>query len=60
MPVYDFVCDKCGKKNSVVQSLTETDKEVRCECGELMRRDFGFAATQFKGSGFYTTDKNRG
>ena len=60
MPVYDFICDKCDKKNSVVVPLDKSGSEQLCECGAVMRRDYGFAATQFKGSGFYTTDKKNG
>lgn len=60
MPTYDYLCEKCQDKRTVTLSLKESEVIQVCKCGQVMRRDYGFAATQFKGSGFYTTDKNNG
>lgn len=58
MPTYDYLCDSCGHKFELFQSIN--DKVVRkCpQCKKLkLRRLFGTgAALVFKGSGFYQTD----
>jgi putative FmdB family regulatory protein len=58
MPTYDYVCDACGHKFELFQSITESAKKKCPECGkQKLRRLFGTgAAIVFKGSGFYTTD----
>ena len=58
MPTYDYVCDACGHKFELFQSITESPKKKCPECGkQKLRRLFGTgAAIVFKGSGFYTTD----
>ena len=58
MPTYDYVCDACGHKFELFQSIT-AEAEKKCpECGKKkLRRLFGAgAAIVFKGSGFYQTD----
>jgi putative FmdB family regulatory protein len=58
MPTYDYVCDACGHKFELFQSIT-AEVEKKCpECGKKkLRRLIGAgAAIVFKGSGFYQTD----
>ena len=58
MPTYDYVCDACGHKFELFQSIT-AEPEKKCpECGKKkLRRLIGAgAAIVFKGSGFYQTD----
>ncbi len=58
MPTYDYLCDSCGHKFELFQSMKD-DAIKKCpECKKLkLRRLFGTgAALMFKGSGFYTTD----
>ncbi len=58
MPTYDYVCDACGHKFELFQSIKD-DAIRKCpECKKLkLRRLFGTgAALVFKGSGFYQTD----
>ena len=52
MPAYDFACDKCGKTEEIVCSMSEIpDKTVVCtECGLEMRRIFGCGGVVFKGN----------
>jgi len=34
MPIYEFVCPKCGNKIEII-----TDKaEVKCQCGKMMKK----------------------
>lgn len=58
MPTYDYVCDACGHKFELFQSINDPVKRKCPECGKSkLRRLIGAgAAIMFKGSGFYQTD----
>lgn len=58
MPTYDYVCDACGHKFELFQSMTEPVKRKCPKCGALkLKRLVGIGAgVIFKGSGFYETD----
>lgn len=58
MPTYDYLCDHCGHKFELFQSITESQKRKCPECKKhKLRRLFGTGgAIVFKGSGFYETD----
>ena len=58
MPTYDYLCESCGAKLEMFQSMTESPKRKCPECGKnKLKRQIGTgAAILFKGSGFYETD----
>ncbi len=58
MPHYDYVCDNCGHKFELYQSITAKVRRKCPACGRpKLRRLIGpGAAIMFKGSGFYQTD----
>jgi putative FmdB family regulatory protein len=58
MPTYDYLCDACGHKFELFQSMSDEVQRKCPKCKKLkLRRLFGTgAAVMFKGSGFYTTD----
>ncbi len=58
MPTYDYLCESCGTKLEIFQSMTESPKRKCPECGKnKLKRQIGTgAAILFKGSGFYETD----
>jgi putative FmdB family regulatory protein len=58
MPTYDYLCDACGHKFELFQSISEPVQKKCPECKKpKLRRLFGTgAAIVFKGSGFYQTD----
>jgi putative FmdB family regulatory protein len=58
MPTYDYLCDACGHKFELFQSINDPVQRKCPECKKLkLRRLFGTgAAIMFKGSGFYQTD----
>ena len=58
MPTYDYLCEDCGHKFELFQSINDSLKRKCPECGKpKLRRLFGTgAAIVFKGSGFYETD----
>jgi putative FmdB family regulatory protein len=57
MPTYTYEC-LCGQTNDVQHSIHE-DPKIECNhCGGGMSRKPAVAAVAFRGSGFYSTDKN--
>lgn len=59
MPVFDFVCPKCGKTRSEFVSVKEDNFVAKCVCGEVMNKVYSFNGVSFKGNGFYKTDKDK-
>lgn len=58
MPTYVYEC-ACGKIIDLFHSIHD-DPDIECDnCGSMMQRKPQGAYTQFKGSGFYSTDKNK-
>jgi putative FmdB family regulatory protein len=58
MPSYVYECE-CGQIYDVTHSIHE-DPDIECDnCGGSMYRKMQGANVSFKGSGFYSTDKNK-
>jgi putative FmdB family regulatory protein len=53
MPRYDFKCNVCQE----IKEVTEPIPPACTTCGEQMVRVWSAPGIQFKGSGFYSTDK---
>ena len=61
MPLYEYVCQKCGRKTEVLQRMNERPLRICPHCGgKKLKKAFSAPAIQFKGSGFYITDYARG
>ena len=61
MPLYEYVCQKCGRKTEVLQGMKEGPLRICPHCGgKKLKKAFSAPAIQFKGSGFYITDYARG
>jgi putative FmdB family regulatory protein len=59
MPSFVYVCPDCSNSREIRRSIDEEEMLPICDiCDRMMRRVFRFGIT-FKGSGFYTTDKNK-
>jgi putative FmdB family regulatory protein len=58
MPTYDYVCQACGHKLEIFQSMADAPKRKcpKCKKSKLERQIGRGAAVLFKGSGFYQTD----
>lgn len=57
MPTYEYLCTECGDRREVVQSFTD-ESLTTCEvCGGRLRKVIYPVGIQFKGSGFYSTDR---
>ena len=57
MPIYEYVCDQCGRELETLQKITE-EPLIHCpECGEeALRKKVSAAAFRLKGTGWYETD----
>lgn len=59
MPTYEYKCKNCEHGFETRQSMSEAPLSVCPKCGgELRRLINGGAGVIFKGSGFYSTDKD--
>jgi putative FmdB family regulatory protein len=57
MPIYEYVCDACGKTTEVIQRMKAAPLRICPHCGgKKLKKAFSAPAIQFKGSGFYITD----
>src|SRR5262245_43627245 len=59
MPIYEYVCGKCGKKTEVIQRVGEAPLRVCPHCSGRLKKAISAPAIQFKGSGWYVTDYAR-
>jgi putative FmdB family regulatory protein len=59
MPVYQYICTGCNKEFELRQSFHD-ESIVECpDCNCVARRIFSVTPVIFKGSGFYSTDRNK-
>ena len=56
MPIYEYVCQSCGKKTEAIQRVGEKPLKICPHCGGKLKKAFSAPAIQFKGSGWYVTD----
>lgn len=57
MPLYEFTCLPCDRTLTITANYDELEGLTCPDCKELLKRSYTFGAVQFKGSGFYRTDK---
>jgi putative FmdB family regulatory protein len=58
VPSYDYQCNTCDQSVTITARIDQTVTPPVCgACAAEMKRNYGIALTQFKGPGFYTTDK---
>ncbi|MDA8365158.1 MAG: zinc ribbon domain-containing protein [Gammaproteobacteria bacterium] len=57
MPIYEYLCQACGREHEAMQKLNEPVLTVCPACGkpELKKR-ISAAGFQLKGNGWYATD----
>lgn len=56
MPIYEYICQECGRKTEVLQRMNEKPLKICPHCGGRLKKAFSAPAIQFKGSGWYVTD----
>ena len=59
MPIYEYVCEKCGQSMEAIQRLADAPLEECPKCGGKLRKKVSAPAFQFKGTGWYVTDYAR-
>jgi putative FmdB family regulatory protein len=57
MPTYEYRCVDCGDRVEVFQSFSDPPLQICPVCGGKLRKVFHAVGIQFKGSGFYRSDK---
>jgi putative FmdB family regulatory protein len=56
MPLYEYLCDVCGRRFETIQKFSDPPLEHCSECGGTVRKQVAAPAFQFKGTGWYITD----
>ena len=60
MPIYEYVCQSCGRRTEVIQRMGEKPLKICPHCGGKLKKAISAPAIQFKGTGWYVTDYARG
>src|SRR5690242_2629932 len=56
MPIYEYVCDKCGKHLEVIQKMSDPPLKKCPDCKGELQKEISQTSFQLKGSGWYVTD----
>jgi putative FmdB family regulatory protein len=57
MPLYEYLCDACGRRFEKIHKFSDPAPDPCPHCGKgPVKRQLSSPAIQFKGSGFYITD----
>ena len=56
MPLYEYLCKKCGHRFEEIKKFSDKQPKKCPECGGVIERVISAPAVQFKGSGWYVTD----
>jgi putative FmdB family regulatory protein len=56
MPLYEYLCSKCGDKFEVIQKFADAPLTVHEGCGGSVERLISLSGFSLKGSGWYATD----
>jgi putative FmdB family regulatory protein len=60
MPLYEYECEKCGRRFERIQKFSDPPADRCPHCGaDSVRKLISSPAIQFKGSGWYITDYAR-
>lgn len=56
MPLYEYVCKKCGHRFEEIRKFSDKQPSKCRECGGVLEQVISAPTVQFKGSGWYVTD----
>jgi len=56
MPLYEYLCKKCGHRFEKILKFSDKPVKKCPECGGAVEQVISAPAVQFKGSGWYVTD----
>src|ERR1700758_5020077 len=60
MPLYEYLCKKCGHRFEKILKFSDKPVKKCPECGGAVEQVISAPAVQFKGSGWYVTDYAKG
>ncbi|MDX2034278.1 MAG: zinc ribbon domain-containing protein [Blastocatellia bacterium] len=60
MPIYEYVCEKCGHELEVMQKMSDKPLSKCPECRGKLEKVFSQTSFQLKGSGWYASDYSAG
>jgi putative FmdB family regulatory protein len=56
MPIYEYVCEKCGSHLEVIQKVSDAPLKRCSKCRGKLEKIFSRTSFQLKGGGWYMTD----
>ncbi|QQS45746.1 MAG: zinc ribbon domain-containing protein [Acidobacteriota bacterium] len=56
MPIYEYVCQKCGHHLEIMQKMNDKNLTKCPECKGRLEKIFSQTSFQLKGSGWYASD----
>jgi putative FmdB family regulatory protein len=56
MPIYEYVCEKCGNLIEVMQKVSDEPLKRCTKCRGKLEKIFSRTSFQLKGSGWYKSD----
>lgn len=56
MPIYRYVCEKCGTRIEVIQKISDAPPKRCRKCRGKLEKDVSRTSFQLKGGGWYLTD----
>ena len=56
MPIYEYICEKCGSHLEVMQKVSDAPLKRCSKCRGRLEKIFSRTSFQLKGGGWYTTD----
>ena len=56
MPLYEYLCESCGRTIEAIQSFAEPPLAVCDRCAGALKKLVSAPAFQFKGTGWYVSD----
>jgi putative FmdB family regulatory protein len=59
MPIYEYVCEKCGSHIEVIQKVGDARRKRCRKCRGKLEKIFSRTSFHLKGSGWYVTDYSR-
>jgi putative FmdB family regulatory protein len=59
MPIYEYLCEKCGSHIEVIQKISDAPLKRCAKCRGKLEKTVSRTSFQLKGSGWYVTDYSR-
>ncbi|MFN8005767.1 MAG: FmdB family zinc ribbon protein [Terriglobia bacterium] len=56
MPIYEYVCAKCGRQFEIIQKFSDSPLKTCSECKGKLSKLISQSSFQLKGGGWYVTD----